>query len=186
MTVQPEAVAALRVFDRIVCGIDGSQVARGGTAGQAPPRSARDLHLTTVVEVDTAVHAGWATSHVLAQLEQGSRQALHQAIDEIDPEQRARGRRAGPRAAEADRGDRRDAGRIEPHRRSRAVGILLGGVATTMLHEAPCSVLLARPPADPARFPTRIGVEWTDRASRSGHWQSRSPSRGDSTPTWCP
>jgi nucleotide-binding universal stress UspA family protein len=37
-------------------------------------------------------------------------------------------------------------------------GILRGSVATRMLHDAPCSVLVARATGDPARFPARICV----------------------------
>ena len=44
------------------------------------------------------------------------------------------------------------------HGNSRSVGILLGTTATTLLHEAPCSVLLARPPADQSGFPSSIVV----------------------------
>jgi CBS domain-containing protein len=42
--------------------------------------------------------------------------------------------------------------------RSRAAGVVLGSVATALLHEAPCSVLLARPPADRGAFPSSITV----------------------------
>lgn len=44
------------------------------------------------------------------------------------------------------------------HDTSRSVGILLGTTATTLLHEAPCSVLLARAPADLSAFPSSIVV----------------------------
>jgi CBS domain-containing protein len=42
--------------------------------------------------------------------------------------------------------------------RSRAAGIVLGSVATALLHDAPCSVLVARPPADAGAFPSSITV----------------------------
>jgi nucleotide-binding universal stress UspA family protein len=45
---------------------------------------------------------------------------------------------------------------VGSHGRSRAAGILLGGVATTLLHEAPCAVLVARPPDEPDAFPQTI------------------------------
>jgi nucleotide-binding universal stress UspA family protein len=47
---------------------------------------------------------------------------------------------------------------VGSHRASRATGIVLGSVATTLLHDAPCSVLVARTPPDPAAFPRSIAV----------------------------
>jgi nucleotide-binding universal stress UspA family protein len=44
------------------------------------------------------------------------------------------------------------------HGGSRPAGILVGGTATTLLHEAPCSVLIARAPADESGFPSAIVV----------------------------
>jgi nucleotide-binding universal stress UspA family protein len=44
------------------------------------------------------------------------------------------------------------------HQASRAGGILLGGTAADVLFRAPCSVLVARPPVFPGRFPSRIVV----------------------------
>lgn len=41
---------------------------------------------------------------------------------------------------------------------SRAAGMILGSVATAMLHDAPCSVLIARKPRDPAHHPQSIVV----------------------------
>ena len=44
------------------------------------------------------------------------------------------------------------------HGHSRAAGIVLGGTATTLLHEAPCAVLIARPPRGWKRFPSSLAV----------------------------
>lgn len=41
---------------------------------------------------------------------------------------------------------------------SRAAGMILGSVATALLRNAPCSVLVARSPADPVSFPSSITV----------------------------
>lgn len=41
---------------------------------------------------------------------------------------------------------------------SRPVGIALGAAATTVLHEAPCSVLVARATSDPGTWPRTIVV----------------------------
>jgi nucleotide-binding universal stress UspA family protein len=45
---------------------------------------------------------------------------------------------------------------IGSHGHHRAVEILAGGPAGELLHRATCSVLLARPPGDPERFPRSI------------------------------
>src|SRR3972149_6314295 len=45
---------------------------------------------------------------------------------------------------------------VGPHGRSRLGGIAVGRVATAMLHDAPCSVLLARAPGAPGSFPRAI------------------------------
>ena len=52
---------------------------------------------------------------------------------------------------------------VGPHGHSRALGLLLGGVSTALLHDAPCSVLLARA-APENRFPSGIlvGVDGSD------------------------
>lgn len=44
------------------------------------------------------------------------------------------------------------------HRASRTGAILLGGTAADVLFQAPCSVLVARPPVFPGRFPSQIVV----------------------------
>ena len=44
------------------------------------------------------------------------------------------------------------------HHRSRGAGILMGNTATTLLHKAPCSVLLAQPTATPPDFPSSVVV----------------------------
>jgi nucleotide-binding universal stress UspA family protein len=46
---------------------------------------------------------------------------------------------------------------------------VLGRVAEAILHEAPCSVLVARPPVVPARFPRSVvvGVDGSDDADRA-------------------
>jgi nucleotide-binding universal stress UspA family protein len=47
---------------------------------------------------------------------------------------------------------------VGTHGHSRMVGITLGSVATHLLHEAPCSVLVARPPSDRRTWPQTIVV----------------------------
>ena len=54
---------------------------------------------------------------------------------------------------------------VGSHGAGRVRGILTGSVATAMLHRAPCSVLVARPPRASAAFPSRIAVGFDGSAS---------------------
>lgn len=47
---------------------------------------------------------------------------------------------------------------VGAHGGRRLIGAALGGVATMLLHDAPTSVLVARPPFDPVAFPSRVVV----------------------------
>jgi nucleotide-binding universal stress UspA family protein len=47
---------------------------------------------------------------------------------------------------------------IGSHGGRRLAGIALGSTATEILHDAPCSVLIARTPFDPARYPSSVVV----------------------------
>jgi nucleotide-binding universal stress UspA family protein len=54
---------------------------------------------------------------------------------------------------------------VGSHGTGRVRGILTGSVATAMLHRAPCSVLVARPPRAPGEFPARVAVGFDGSAS---------------------
>jgi nucleotide-binding universal stress UspA family protein len=160
-----ELKPSTRVFDRIVCGVDGTpeslEAARQAERLRSPEGS---LRLAAVAEVNTAVHAGWAMSHVLDELDASARVSLDRAIDEIPA--------ASPHLVSGDalpslldelRQQEATLVAVGPHGRSRAVGMLLGGVATGLLHDAPCSVLLARTPQF-GEFPASIvaGVDGSE------------------------
>ena len=150
---------AVAVFDRIVCGVDESPEALEAARQAARLRSASGvLRLASVADVNVAVHAGFAMSHVLEQLDESARVALHGAIDVVHPD--STHLLAGdPVPTLLDAVERFDATLVAvgPHGHSRAVGIALGGVSTTLLHDAPCSVLVARRPRG-GPFPARILV----------------------------
>jgi nucleotide-binding universal stress UspA family protein len=160
-----EAPSALHVFDRIVCGIDGTpeslEAARQGERLRSPEGI---LRLAAVTEVKSAVHAGWAMSHVMDQLDASARAALERAIDEI-PTASSHLVSGGALPSLLDEITHVDATLVAvgPHGHSRAVGMLLGGVATGLLHDAPCSVLLARKPQF-GEFPASIvaGVDGSE------------------------
>ncbi|HET6643485.1 MAG TPA: universal stress protein [Gaiellaceae bacterium] len=151
--------AALAVFDRIVCGVDGTPEALEA-ARQAERLRSPDgvLQLAAVTEVDTAVHAGFAMSHVLEELETAAREGLQRAADGVNPT--ATRQLAGEAAAcLLDEIEQTNATLVAvgPRGHSRTAGALFGGVAATLLHDAPCSVLLARPPQF-GEFPASIVV----------------------------
>lgn len=140
------SATAVDVFDRIVCGVDGSPEALE-TARQAARMRAPDgvLRLVAVAEVDTAVHAGYAMSSVLGELDESARAGLHEAIDSVHPDSThlVAGKAVNCLLEEVERADATLVA-VGPHGRSRAMGMLIGGVSTSLLHDAPCSVLLGR------------------------------------------
>lgn len=160
-----QAPNATRVFDRIVCGVDSSPESLEA-ARQADRLRSSDgrLRLATVADVNVAVHAGYAATHVLGELDSAARDALHKAVDAAHPS--STHLLAGdPVPSLLDELRRSDATLVAvgPHGHSRMLGMLLGGMSTALLHEAPCSVLLARKPRF-GPFPSSIlcGVDGSD------------------------
>ena len=149
--------APTRVFDCIVCGVDGSpeslEAARQAERLRSPEGT---LRLAAVAQVNTAVHAGWAMSHVLDELQASARAGVDRALDEI-PTASTHLVSGDALSSLLDELTQLEATLVAvgPHGRSRAVGMLLGGVATGLLHDAPCSVLLARKPQF-GEFPASI------------------------------
>jgi nucleotide-binding universal stress UspA family protein len=163
--MEADLKASTRVFDRIVCGVDGTPQSLEA-ARQAERLRSGDgtLQLVAVAEVDAAVHAGWAMSHVMDQLDVSARNGLQRAIDEI-PTASSHLVSGDALPSLLDEITQLEATLVAvgPHGHSRAVGMLLGGVATGLLHEAPCSVLLARKPQF-GEFPASIvaGVDGSE------------------------
>jgi nucleotide-binding universal stress UspA family protein len=151
------------VFDRVVCGVDGSDA--GATAARvAGLVTAPDGSLTLVSAYDSsiAVHAGWNMAQVLDELALESQSALERGRTEAEPHH--------PMEPKLLKGDplhcllaeiaRREATAVVvgSHGISRATGIALGAVSTYLLHDAPCSVLIARGSIDAEQWPRRIIV----------------------------
>jgi nucleotide-binding universal stress UspA family protein len=148
------------MFERIVIGVDESPeslvaVRQGARLLEPDGR----LVLAAVADVALAVHAGWAATPVLEDIKSEARTALSAASAEA-PGAEALLLDGGPAGAllETARDQGADLVAVGTHGRSRTTGILLGSVATVMLHEAPCSVLIARPSRDDAGFPRTICV----------------------------
>lgn len=147
-------------FERVVCGIDASGAgldAVGQVLALAGPDS--ELVLVGVSESHLASQAGMLAPHAVEAIEAGVRDALDDA-HAVAASAETRFVRGRPDEAllqiAAESGSTLVA--VGSHERRRASGILLGGVTTRMLHDAPCSVLVARPHDEPDRFPRSIAA----------------------------
>jgi nucleotide-binding universal stress UspA family protein len=151
------------IFDNVVCAVDDSDAgvlaARLGAAVALPEGT---LTLVSVESSKIAVHAGWQMAAVAGQLAEEAREALERGREAVGEE-----RAVEERLLSGDPLDcllrelrERDAGLVVvgSHGFSRPVGITLGSVATHILHDAPCSVLVARAPRTAERWPRRIVV----------------------------
>jgi nucleotide-binding universal stress UspA family protein len=123
-------------------------------------RPVRVLALT-VAEVHVASHAGMDAPVWAEEIERDAHEAAAEAERELE---RLTGG-AKVITGYAARGLLATAGKIDAdlvavgsHGASRAVGIALGSVATRMIHDAPCSVLVAHGEARPDDFPRSIVV----------------------------
>lgn len=147
------------VFERVVCGIDGSPQSFEALRQVERLRANGKLHLVTVAELSLAVHGGFAAPGLYDRLLADAESALAQASDHsaVTSSRLIEGGPAQVLLQEIERCDA-TAVAVGSHGHSRAAGILLGGTTTILLHEAPCSVLVARQPASLNGFPSSITV----------------------------
>lgn len=148
------------MFERVVCGVESSPeslVAVQQASRLVDPMG--QLVLAAVAEASLAVTAGWAATPVYDQILADARTALdvaHAAAP--DAEELFLEGSPGESLLDTARREAADLLAVGTHGTSRAMGILVGSVATLMLHEAPCSVLVAREPADLHSFPRHICI----------------------------
>jgi nucleotide-binding universal stress UspA family protein len=157
------------VLARIVVGVDGSEP--GFEAARQAARLLEPggwLELFGAVHLAKATHAGASAPRMHEEIELGGQEALRRAQELVGPDAVARLVDGPPtesllRELEEARATLVAVG---THGHSRASEIVLGGVAGSLLHRAPCSVLIARPPADGAHFPRAlaVGVDGSDSA----------------------
>ena len=150
------------IFERVVCGIDESpQSLEALRQVELLRPTDGSLHLVSVVERSLAVHGGFAAPHLLEEIEAGAQQALDHARKSCQATsyRLIDGSPASALLREIER-LRATVVALGSHGTSRSVGILLGTTATTVLHQAPCSVLLARDPEDSRAVPSIVvGVD---------------------------
>jgi nucleotide-binding universal stress UspA family protein len=148
-------------FSRVLVGIDGS-----GPGFEACRQAARlaepqaPIDVIAVVHVSEEARALYGAARVHDRLQAEAEQALATAVDLIGD--RARPRFVDGLVTAALRREVEAAGAtllaLGTHGHWRMTEILIGGVAGELLHSAPCSVLVARPPADAEGFPRSIVV----------------------------
>lgn len=152
------------VFTKIVCGVDGSYVGLEAVkqAQRLAPAGA-ELTLVAVSESHRAVHTGPLASEWAQRLDDEAQAALDNALEIVDDAETLllHGRAADTfLRAVGDRGATLAA--VGSHEISRAAGILIGSVATRVLHEAPCSVLVARAGEWPWPRSIVVGIDGSD------------------------
>ena len=130
------------------------------------------LTLVTANDTSIAVHAGWSMARVLEELALEARGALERGSTEAEPLHRLEAKlmEGDPLQCLLAEITRRKATAVVvgSHGISRATGIALGAVSTYLLHDAPCSVLIARGPVDAEPRPQRI-VVGVDGSADSAH-----------------
>jgi nucleotide-binding universal stress UspA family protein len=160
------------MFERIVVGVDGSAESLEAVR-QSDVLLGPDGRLVLVAAVDltdtihfrvapTAIHAARHALQQAEELDRRAADALERARAEVT---RSRdvvaSEAAGPAAAcvlDAAAAEHADLVAVGTHGVGRVAGILLGSVATRVLHDAQRSVLVARRPADGAWSPRTIVV----------------------------
>jgi nucleotide-binding universal stress UspA family protein len=151
------APTEMHIFDRIVCGIDGTPESLYAVkqANRMQPSQGSVL-LVAVTNLAKAAHAGMAARHAADLLQADAEQAMAEAKEVVPAEGKiVDGDPATVLLSEAQRATLLALG---SHGRRRAAGMLLGTVAARMLHEAPCPVLIARPARDPDTWPQAVVV----------------------------
>jgi nucleotide-binding universal stress UspA family protein len=151
------------IFERVVVGIDGSP------AAMLALRLARLLKVAdgqllalTVAEVHFAAHAGWDAPEWDRRLRADASSASLAAERELHGDAGATAQvvtgYAAPALLRAIDDFNADLVAVGSHGHSRAAGIILGSVATQLIHDAPCSVLVAHGDSPIEGFPRSIAV----------------------------
>lgn len=155
------------VFSRIVCGVDDTPASREAVrqaARLAPPDGV--LQLVSVTSPTAASHPTTGLN-----LQAQGANALREAARDCPARSELHLLVGEPAGALLSTATRLQATVIAvgTHGSTRLGGILRGSVASSMLHNARCSVLIARPPPDPRSFPARIivGVDGSSPAARA-------------------
>lgn len=155
---------SVHVFEKIVCAVDRTPESLEAVrqAERLAPAGA-ELTLVSVSESHLAVHTGPSAPDWVRRLDEEAQAALDAARTIAGEAETVllHGRAADQFVrAVADRGATLAA--VGSRETSRAAGILIGAVATRILHEAPCSVLVARAGEWPWPRSIVVGLDGSD------------------------
>ena len=163
------AYGLVMVFERVLVGFDGSPASERALAAALALRSPRGrLESLTVAETYYATHAGMDAAAWEAQLRERAADARTLAAAGLGDAEFATASVTTGHAAQTllRAADSLDADLIAvgAHGHSRLAAILLGSVASRIVHDAPCSVLVARGEDPLDGFPSSIvvGVDGSD------------------------
>ncbi len=148
------------IFSRIVCGVDGSEAGREAVRqARRLATGASQLVLVSVGEAHLAVHAGAMAAKVKGEIESDAQAALDEVAEPGDESRLVHGH-AADTVVRIAADENATLVAVGSHEKPRGRGMMLGSVATRVVHDAPCSVLIARAPAEPEpdRFPRSIVV----------------------------
>ena len=164
-------ISGVDVFTRIVCGVDRSEAsleAARQALRLASPSS--QLVLVAISETRLAVHAGMLAAQAADDISADARAALEDARA-VAPEATTRlvGGRPDEMLLTVAKEEAATLIAVGSHGHGRGAGLVIGSVATRMLHDAPCSVLVARAPEAPGSFPRSIvaGVDGSPSSLRA-------------------
>ncbi len=147
------------MFTRVVAGVDGSEPGFEA-ARQAARLVSPDgwLELFTAVYLAEANLSGWSAPRIRAALRQEASEAVRKAAEIVGPGAESRLVNGPPLQSLMHELKEREAtlAVVGTHGHSRLSEIVIGGVAGELLHNAPCSFCIARPPAAEARFPRTL------------------------------
>jgi nucleotide-binding universal stress UspA family protein len=151
-------VNAPHIFERILCGVDGtpeSTVAVSQAARLLDEQG--ELQLVSVANLAQAAQAGMAATHAAVLLKQDATEALARAR-EVAPSASERLVNGAPSDVLLREAEEASLVAVGTHGHGRARGLLLGTVASRMLRDAPCSVLIARAAREPDAWPRSVVV----------------------------
>jgi nucleotide-binding universal stress UspA family protein len=152
------------VLSRVLVGIDGSEESREA-ARQAAILVEGDLTLLSSYDVAPGIVGGTGT-HVPGYFDEGLQRAAaagalgraYQEVATASPTGKiVRGRPADALISEVER-EQNTLLVVGSHGLGRLAGFVMGSTATEVIHEAPCSVLVARRRSESDEFPNKVVV----------------------------
>jgi nucleotide-binding universal stress UspA family protein len=147
------------VFARVVVGVDGSEA--GFEACRQAARLVEPdgwLEIFSAVKLAEATRAGWSAARIADELWQEAGAAIEKGKEIVGTRAESRLVNGPEFRSIINELERKRATLIAvgTHGQSRVAEIMIGGIAGELLHGAPCSVLVARPPAAEGLFPRAV------------------------------